>query len=79
MSKLRRLQHEIKALTREGLIATEGGHMIIRRDEDRERVISRILQTGPWGALMLIGKLDEALEEIHERDARREKEDGTNT
>ena len=62
MSKLHRLWDEIKALEREGLVEITDGTMTIVRDE--EAVWDRILQTGPWGALLLMGKLDEAVENI---------------
>ncbi len=62
MSKLHRLWDEIKALEREGLIKVVDGNMTIVRDEEAAR--DRILQTGPWGALLLLGKLDDAMKEI---------------
>ena len=62
MSKLIRLRDEIKALEREGLVTVADGMMTIVRDEDA--VKDRILQTGPWGALLLWGKLDDAMREI---------------
>lgn len=62
MSKLIRLRDEIKALESEGLVTVADGTMTIVRDE--ETVKLRILQTGPWGALLLMGKLDDAMREI---------------
>ncbi|KKL76602.1 hypothetical protein LCGC14_2043250 [marine sediment metagenome] len=69
MSKLHRLWDEIKALEREGLVTVVDGTMTMVRDP--AAVTDRILQTGPWGALLLMGKLDDALKDIHEggRDA----------
>ncbi|MFQ5741965.1 MAG: hypothetical protein ACE5HV_00070 [Acidobacteriota bacterium] len=62
MSKLRRLTEELQSLEAQGLIAIEDGVMTILSHE--EEVKGRILQTGPWGALLLMGKLDEAIKEI---------------
>ena len=69
MSKLHRLRDEIKALERGGLVEIVDGTMTILSNE--EAVRDRIMQTGPWGALLLMGKLDDALKDIHEggRDA----------
>ena len=58
-----RLWDEINALEREGLVEIVDGTMTIVRDE--EAVRDRIMQTGPWGALLLMGALDEAMKEIH--------------
>ncbi len=63
MSKLARLWDEIKALEREGLVKIVDGTMTIVRDP--AAVTDRILQTGPWGGLLLMGALDEAMKEIH--------------
>ena len=62
MSKLHRLVHEIKTLERAGLVKVEGDEMTIIKS--REIVVDRILQTGPWGALLLMGVLPDALKEI---------------
>lgn len=64
MSKLRALADEIKKLETEGLVRIDrekGIMSIIRRPGI---VTDRILRTGPWGALLLMGKLDEVAEEI---------------
>ena len=63
MNKLARLWNEIKALEGEGLVEIVNGNMTIVRNE--EAVKDRILQTGPWGALLLMGGLDDAIEEIY--------------
>lgn len=72
MSKLHRLQHEIKALVREGLVKIENDTMTIINPE-KERLMGqtvevevhpRIMHTGPWGALLLMGALPDALKEI---------------
>ncbi len=62
MSKLIRLRDEIKALEREGLVTVADGMMTIVRDEDAVKL--RILKTGPWGGLLLMGALDDAMREI---------------
>ena len=62
MSELARLWDEIKALEREGLVTVADGTMTIVRDH--ATVTDRILQTGPWGALLLMGKLDDAMRKI---------------
>ena len=62
MSKLLRLRAELNTLEREGKIEIEGEEMTIVSDNDE--VVNRILETGPWGALLLMGKLDEAVEKL---------------
>ena len=62
MSKLHRLWDEIKALEREGLVKIVDGTMTIVRDDDAVKL--RILETGPWGGLLLMGALDSAIEDI---------------
>lgn len=72
VSKLHRLRAELRKLEVEGLIKIERDTMTII-DPKRERyfgqtveveVRSRLLHTGPWGALLLMGRLDEALKDI---------------
>lgn len=63
MSKLIRLRDEIKALEREGLVTMADGKMVIVRGNEAV-VARRIMQTGPWGALLLWGKLDDAMGKI---------------
>ena len=53
MSKRLRLLDEIQSLEGEGLVAIDGDEMTILRDHDKVR--ERILLTGPWGALLLMG------------------------
>ncbi|KKL54743.1 hypothetical protein LCGC14_2262390 [marine sediment metagenome] len=62
MSKLARLRDEIKALERGGLVKIVDGTMTILSNE--EAVRDRIMQTGPWGALLLMGKLDDVLKDM---------------
>ena len=62
MSKLHRLAHEIKALERDGLVEIKDDEMTIVGNAAVVR--ERILQTGPWGALLLMGALPDAMKEI---------------
>ena len=62
MSKLHALRDELQSLESRGLVKIEGDVMTILCNE--EEVKERLLQTGPWGALLLMGRLPEALKEI---------------
>ncbi len=62
MIKLHRLRDEIKSLESRGLVKIENDTMTILCNE--EEVRNRLLETGPWGALLLMGRLPEALSEI---------------
>ena len=66
MSKLHRLVGEIKDLERQGFVEIVGDEMRILHD-DRQWVAGRLLNTGPWGALLLMGRLPEAIVEIMEK------------
>ena len=65
MSGVTRLWTEIKALERDGLVVITGTNLtVISGNEDRFR--DRILNTGPQGALFLLGLLDDFLDETHQ-------------
>ncbi len=62
MSKLHRLYAEIKQLEIEGFVKIEGDSLIVL--DNAAAVTDRLLKTGPWGALLLMGALPDALKEI---------------
>ncbi len=62
MSKLHKLKLELAWLEEQGFIVIDDNTMRIEREYDF--VADQILQTGPWGALLLLGRLPEALQEI---------------
>jgi len=66
MSKLQRLKDTLNSLERAGYISIEDGSMVI--EKQREYVITAILETGPWGALLLMGRLDEAIRNKEKQD-----------
>ena len=53
MSKLNKLMLELKQLEQEGRISIEDNDIVTVLKDD-EIVKDRILQTGPWGALLLL-------------------------
>ena len=62
MSRFQALADEIKALEAQGLIEIKDDQMTVLRNPFE--VMNRIIKTGPWGALLLMGKLDETAEKI---------------
>ena len=66
MSKLYALKQEIIALEKRGLVVLENDvmHIVCNKEE----VTDRLLQTGPWGALLLLGRLPQALAEIRDKE-----------
>lgn len=65
MSKFHALAAEISRLERDGLVEIdrETSTMTIV-EKHGSAAIDRIIKTGPWGALLLMGALDDACGEI---------------
>ena len=62
MSGLRRLQNEIVLMERAGMVTVKDGNMTIEPEHEVE-VHRRIIESGPQGALFLMGRLDDFLDQ----------------